>query len=117
MAFRFEKLDVWQKAIEYYCDVNEVSKRFPRDEVFGLTAQLRKAALSVSLNIAEGAGRPTKKEFKQFLGFAQGSLFEVVSNLHACRERKLLADGEFQMLYEDGETISKMISSLRNSLR
>lgn len=116
MAFRFEKLEVWQKSIVYYCEILRLTDKFPRDEIFGLTSQLRRAVMSVSLNIAEGSGRPTKKEFKQFLGFAQGSLYETISNLFVCRERKLLNTQEFEKLYTEGEVIGKMISSLRSSL-
>lgn len=114
--FRFEQLAVWQKSVDFYDEVIKISSRFPKDEVFGLTSQIRRSALSISLNIAEGSGRSTKKEFKQFLGFARGSLFETVSNLYVCRNRKLISDSEFSVLYDDSEKLSKMISALRSTL-
>lgn len=114
--FRFEQSAVWQKSVDFYDEVIKISSRFPKDEVFGLTSQIRRSALSISLNIAEGSGRSTKKEFKQFLGFARGSLFETVSNLHVCRNRKMISPSEFSVLYDESERLSKMISSLRSTL-
>lgn len=116
MEFNFEKLEVWQKAVQYYVDTCKASENFPRSELFGLTAQLRNSALSISLNIAEGAGRQYKKEFKQFLGVARGSLFETITNLHACRKRQFLSESDFQRLYKEGVTIGKMTNALRKSL-
>lgn len=116
MSFRFEQLTVWQKSIELYDEVIRVSNKFPKDEQFGLTSQIRRSALSISLNIAEGSGRPTKKDFKMFLGYARGSLFETVCNLHICERRKLITGTDYSILYEECETLSKMISSLRSTL-
>ncbi len=114
--FSFERLDVWQKAVQLYVEIDQLTKRFPKAEQYGLTAQLRNSALSVSLNIAEGAGRVHKKEFKQFIGIARGSLFETASNLYACRELSLINGDELDYLTDQSVTIAKMLNALRNSL-
>ena len=67
MEFGFEKLKVWQRAVDYYADLCSLDSRFPKAELFGQAAQLKSSALSISLNIAEGSGRQYKKEFRQFL--------------------------------------------------
>jgi four helix bundle protein len=77
--FNFEKLDVWQKAIDFADLVYNHTRRFPADERFGLTNQMRRAAVSVSSNIAEGASRMSQTDFARFLEIATGSVFEVVS--------------------------------------
>jgi four helix bundle protein len=77
--FNFEKLETWQKAIAFADLVYEMTRNFPSDERFGLTNQMRRAAVSVSSNIAEGAARNSKNDYARFLEIAAGSLFEVVS--------------------------------------
>jgi len=114
MAFRFEKLEVWQRALNYYVKICEVSQNFPTSEIWGLRSQLREATLSISLNIAEGCGRRTKVEFKRFIDIARGSLFESVSNLFACKARNLVSASTFNELYCEGEEISKMLAGLRS---
>jgi 23S rRNA-intervening sequence protein len=74
--FRFERLVVWHKAIEFADHVYSATKGFPVDERFGLTSQLRRAAVSISSNIAAGSGRPSDKEFARFLEIAYGSVME-----------------------------------------
>jgi len=112
--FGFERLEVWQRAVSYYTRVCDTEKVFPRNEMFGQVSQLKSSALSISLNIAEGSGRQHKKEFKQFLGIARGSVFETVTNLYAARQRGLLSEEDFTRLYDEGAVIAKMISSLMN---
>ena len=88
MAQSYRDLIAWQKAMQLVIEVYKVSGSFPKEEVYGLTSQLRRAAISIPCNIAEGQGRLTKGEFQQFLGYARGSLFEVetlisvATNLH-----------------------------------
>jgi four helix bundle protein len=79
MAFRFEELEIFQLALDFAARVYERTKRFPSDERFDLTSQTRRAANSIALNIAEGSGRGTQKDFSHFLDIAVGSTFEVVT--------------------------------------
>lgn len=114
MAFRFEKLDVWHRAIDYYSRICEASERFPQTEHWGLRRQLRNSALSISLNIAEACGRKTKTEFARFIDIARGSLFETISNLYGSRKRGFLGELMYSELYAEGEEISKMLAGLKN---
>ena len=116
MAFRFEDLQVWQKALDLGEDINQLTKGFPKDELFVLTSQIKRAADSVVLNIAEGSTGQTKAVFKQFLGYALRSGIEVVSCLFIARKRQYIKDDKFKELYSDYEVLVKMITNLRNSL-
>ena len=86
--FSFERLEVWQKAIDFADLVYKVTKTFPDDERFGLTSQMRRAAVSISSNIAEGSSRFSKPDFARFLEIATGSVFEVVSQSFISRRRQ-----------------------------
>lgn len=111
--FRFEKLEVWQFAIELSDQVYEVTRSFPSDERSGLTNQLRRAAVSVAANIAEGSGRSTDREFVRFLEIAYGSLMEVVSHLKFAERQGFLETGKVEQLYEAADRPSRMLSGLR----
>lgn len=116
MSFKFEKLLVWQKAIDLSADVNELSKSFPKDELFILTSQIKRAADSVALNIAEGSTGQSDAEFSKFLGYALRSDVEVVSCLYLAQKRGIINDVNFAKLYQQCEEILVMINSLRNKL-
>src|SRR6478752_4862340 len=116
MAFKFEKLIVWQKSLDLSDEVNQLTKHFPKDEVYVLTSQIKRAADSVSLNIAEGSTGQSDPEFKRFLGYSLRSDIEVVGCLHLARRRKYIDEKEFSKLYSDCEEILVMINALRNSL-
>lgn len=83
MMFRFEKLEVWQEAIAYADDVYKVTAQFPSDELYGLRSQLRRAAVSISANVAEGSSRSSNADFARFVEIAYGSTMETIS--HASR--------------------------------
>jgi four helix bundle protein len=85
VAQSYQDLTVWQRAMEMIVEVYALTKAFPREEIFGLTSQVRRAAVSVASNIAEGRGRLSVGEFRQFLGTAQGSNFEVQTQLDLAR--------------------------------
>jgi four helix bundle protein len=114
--FTFERLDVWQKAISFADLVYSLSRSFPADERFGLTNQMRRAAVSVSSNIAEGSARVSRKDFARFVEIATGSLFEVVSQSFIGRNQGFLTGKDFATLYEAAEEQGKMLSGLRRSL-
>ncbi len=81
MAQDFHDLIVWQRAIELTISIYSLTRSFPKDEMFGLTSQMRRASVSIASNIAEGRGRLNPAEFRQFLGLAQGSLCELRTQL------------------------------------
>jgi four helix bundle protein len=113
--FNFEKLEVWQKAIVFADVIYDLTRNFPDDERFGLTNQLRRAANSISSNIAEGSAR-SRPDFAKFLGYATGSLYEVVTQSFIARRRHFLAEESFRKVYGDAEEIARMLSGLRGSL-
>ena len=114
--FNFEKLETWHKAINFADLVYELTRNFPVDERFGLTNQMRRAAVSVSSNIAEGTSRNSKNDYARFLEIAAGSLFEVVSQSFIGRRQGFLAEADFQRLYAAAEEQGKMLSGLRRSV-
>src|ERR1043165_3486316 len=99
--FNFEKLDVWQKAIDFADLVYTNTRGFPADERFGLTTQLRRDAVSISSNIAEGSSRSSKIDFARFVEIAGGSLFEVVSQSFIARRQRFFyySSGFVRVLY------------------
>lgn len=116
MAFRFEELKVWQIALRLSNEIDILVKSFPREELYSLSSQMKRAADSVVLNIAEGSTGQTKPEFKRFLSIALRSAIEVVSCLFIAQSRKYCNDTDFKKYYEEYETLSKMITKLKESI-
>jgi four helix bundle protein len=114
--FNFEKLDVWQKAIDFADHIYNETRAFPAEERFGLTNQLRRAAVSISSNLAEGSSRSSKNDFARFAEIATGSVFEVVSQAFIAQRQSFLGENQFQKIYADAEELSRMLSGLRRSL-
>jgi four helix bundle protein len=114
--FNFEKLDVWQKAIDFADLVYKHTRNFPADERFGLTNQIRRAAVSISSNIAEGTSRMSQANFGRFIEIATGSVFEVVSQSFIDRRQAFLSEEDFHGMYQAAEEIGRMLSGLRKSL-
>jgi len=114
--FNFEKLDVWQRANGFADLVYKVTKTFPEDERFGLTNQMRRAAVSVSSNIAEGSARSSRNDNARFLEIATGSLFEVISQSVISKRQGFLSEADYLRLYVAAEEQSRMLSGLRRSL-
>ncbi len=114
--FGFERLEVWEKAIDFADIVYSVTREFPSDERFGLTNQMRRAAVSISSNIAEGSSRNSRKDFARFIEIATVSLFEVVSQSFISRNQGLLTPEEFEVLYVAAEEQGRMLSGLRRSM-
>jgi four helix bundle protein len=94
--FNFEKLDVWQEAIQFADLIYELTRSFPHDERFGLTNQMRRAAVSISSNLAEGSSRGSRSDFSRFVEIATGSLFEIVSQATVSQRQGLIDRGESQ---------------------
>ena len=114
--FNFEKLDVWHEAIQFADLIYQVTKKFPEQERFGLTNQMRRAAVSISSNIAEGSSRLSRTDFARFVEIATGSLFEVVSQARISLNQKFLSRETFKRICEAAEKQSRMLSGLRRSL-
>jgi four helix bundle protein len=114
--FNFERLSVWQKAIDYADAVYEATDRFPDRERFGLSNQLRRAAVSLSSNIAEGSSRSSSADYARFLEIAYGSLMETVSQLFIALRRKYVGESEFQSLYVAADELARMLSGLKTSV-
>ena len=115
--YHFEKLEIWQKSMDFVDRVYLFSEGFPAKEKFSLTDQLRRAAVSLPANIAEGAGRNSKKEFLQFLSITRGSLYETITLLMIAKKRGYLDDSKYNELLGNLDSISKMLSRLISSLR
>ncbi len=108
---------VWQKAIDLTVCIYKLTQQFPREEIYGLTSQMRRASVSVASNIAEGRGRLNPAEFRQFLGLAQGSLFELRTQLIVAKRLSIVNCTELRLADSLGEEVSKMLVSLINKLR
>ena len=115
--FSFEKLAVWQKAIEYADFVYKVTKEFPADERFGLTSQLRRSAVSVSANVAEGSSRSSRADMARFIEIAYGSLLESVTSLEIAKRQEFLTPARCGQAYRQAETLAKMPSGFRRTLK
>jgi four helix bundle protein len=115
VSFRFEDLQVWQKALELDEQINQLTKKFPKDEVYVLTSQIKRAADSVVLNIAEGSTGQSKSVYKVFLSYSLRSAIEVVSCLFIAKKRGYIDDDLFRGLYKEYEILVKMITKLKNS--
>jgi four helix bundle protein len=114
--FNFEKLEVWQEAINFADSIYVITRAFPDEERFGLTNQMRRAAVSISSNLAEGSSRSSRPDFARYVEIATGSLFEAVSQATISRRQGFLSETDFNQLYSACETQSKMLSGLRKSL-
>ena len=111
-----EKLDVWKRSVDFVVTVYKMTDQFPRDERFGLTSQIRRAAVSVPANIAEGAGRHTAKEFKYFLSNAQGSVSELATELLIAQRLGYLKKELFDIGNSELTSIGRMILGLARSV-
>ena len=112
-----EKLDVWKKSIDFVVTLYQATETFPKDERFGLTSQLRRAAVSIAANIAEGAARRTDKEFSYFLSNSQGSASEVETELLIAHGLQYLPEETFQALLSVLDDIGRMLTGLAQHVR
>jgi four helix bundle protein len=114
--FNFEKLEIWHEAIQFADLIYQLTSDFPSEERFGLTNQMRRAAISVSSNIAEGSSRGSHTDFSRFIEISTGSLFEVVSQATISRRQNLIDESAYARIYSAAEKQSRMLSGLRKSL-
>jgi len=114
--FRFEKLEVWHEARTIIRVVYRLTRKFSDHELFAMISQIRRAAVSVSANIAEGSGRNSDKDFAHFLEQAYGSLMEMASLFHLALDEGYVSEPELDALLDDLESLARRIASLKRSL-
>jgi len=113
----YKDLDVYKKSIDFVVDIYKTTESFPDSERFGLISQLRRAAVSLPSNLAEGSGRNGKKELINFLHIARGSLFEIGTQLEISHRLGFVSQEDYDKLEERRATIQRMMNALISSLR
>ena len=113
----FEELTIWQESRKFTNKIYALTKKFPKEELYGLTSQIRRAAVSTMSNIAEGFDRRSDKELSNFLSIARGSTAEVQNNLYIALDLKYISQTEFNLLYQEAKKIAQQINSLMTYLK
>jgi four helix bundle protein len=117
VSHKYRDLIVWQKAKALAVEVYRATEGFPRNEIYGLTSQLRRAAISIPSNIAEGQGRLTKGEFAHFLGQARGSLLELETQFAIALDLHLVNEVDFKGLEQRSLEVGRLLNGLIESMR
>ncbi len=117
MSFKFEKLVIWQKAIDFGEVINKLSYKFPVEEKYNLSDQIRRSADSIALNISEGSIGQTNPEFRRFLGYSIRSLAEVVTCLHKAKRREFITESVFSGHYEYSFNLMNMLISFKEKIK
>lgn len=117
MLESYRDLIVWQKAIDLTVICYRLSQEFPKTEIYGLTSQLRRAAVSVAANIAEGYGRGSRREYLQFLAIAQGSLKETETHIIIAERLSYATHAQAERILSQAEEIGRMLGGLIRSLK
>jgi four helix bundle protein len=117
MVQSYRDLIAWNKAMELVTEIYRVTHNFPKEELFGLMSQLRRAAVSIPSNIAEGKGRLSKGEFRQFLGNARGSLAEVETQILIAQNLSYLDEPEINRLLAMVEEVGKVLNGLLSAVK
>ncbi len=113
----FRKLDIWQKSIDLTVKVYDLTKKFPKEEMFGLTSQIKRCAVSIPSNIAEGSGRNTPNDFNHFLGIATGSSYELETQLIVAEKLGFADEEEIKSLINEINVNQKQIYNFKQSLQ
>ena len=116
MKFKFEKLIIWQKAMDFGEDIFQLSGKFPKEELYNLSSQIRRAVDSVALNISEGSIGQSNPEFKRFVSIAIRSLAEVVTCLHKASRRNYISTEEFVEQYETAFNLMNMMVAFKGKI-
>lgn len=114
--FKFEKLIIWQKAMNFGEDIDKLSDEFPEKEKFNLSSQIRRASDSIALNISEGSIGQSNLEQKRFIGYSIRSLAEVVTCLHKAKRRNYISEEEFKSFYDESFNLINMMSAFRKNI-
>jgi four helix bundle protein len=113
----FEELPVWQDARKFTNKIYNITNKFPKEELYGLTSQIRRATVSIMSNIAEGFDRRSDKELSNFLSMARGSSSEVQNDLYIALDLKYISEEEFKKMYAEAKKIAKQINGLMTYLK
>lgn len=113
----FRDLLIWQKAMVLVTHTYTTTLKFPKDEQFGLTSQIRRCSISIPSNIAEGFGRKTNKDYYRFLTISIGSLFEFQTQIEIAYNLKYISEPEFNTIFENSRELERMISSFMNKVK
>lgn len=116
MYYKFENLEIWKIARNFSTEIYKLTRDFPKDEIFGLTSQIRRATISINLNIAEGSNRKSDIEFRRFLRIANSSLEEVITGLYLALDQKFITKENFDRLYNNSHELSAKINALAKKL-
>ena len=111
------ELTVWQKSVDFIIHVYDLTKKFPKSEMYSLTTQLRRASISIASNIAEGAARKSPKEFLQFLAIARGSISEIDTHLEIVGRLGYVFPKQIENLDIELTELDRMLSGLMNNIR
>lgn len=117
MAFKFENLIIWQNAMELGENICVVAQKFPKEEIYNLSSQIRRAGDSVALNISEGAIGQSNPEFRKFMGYAIRSLAEVVTCLHKAKRRGYINEQEFKLHYDFAYNLMNMMIAFKQKIK
>lgn len=117
MSFKFERLKIWQKAMDFGEDINEISIDFPKREMYNLSSQISRAADSIALNISEGSIEQSNAEFNRFLGYLVRSIAEVVTCLYKAKRRNYISVLVFDTLYRDSFDLMNMTLAFKSRLK
>jgi four helix bundle protein len=115
MPYSYRELIAWQQGVEFVVAIYRATAAFPKEEIYGLTSQLRRAAVSIPSNIAEGQGRLTEGEFRHFLGQARGSLWELNTQLEIARRLNFLAPHQHTSVQNQADELGKILNGLISS--
>ena len=115
--YTYRKLSIWQKSMSLVTEIYSEVKNFPSDELFALTSQIKRSAVSIPSNIAEGYGRTGTKDYLRFLNIALSSLFELQTQLEIAYNLKFLKENNFNKLYEDTREIERMLTSFIRKIK
>jgi len=113
----FRDLILWHRSMELVKEVYQVTKPFPKEEIFGLTSQVRRAAVSIPSNIAEGHARLSRKEFQHYLGNARGSLAELQTQIILGKELGFLSEKEMEAILDKATEVGRLLNGLLSSLK
>ena len=117
MDFKFEKLTIWQKSMDFGESINTMTHKFPKEELFNLSSQIRRAVDSIALNISEGSIGQTNLEFKKFMGYSIRSLAEVITCLHKAKRRAYISEEEFLKHYEFAFNLMNMMVAFKDKIK